>query len=74
MKLTAQLQAEMETIKTRCVEIHMELVSTNMEVTANYRISSENKENYRKIMEELIPYKVRLENILCETDKKEQAH
>ena len=74
MKLTAQLRAEMETIQTRCVELHMEFLPIQMELLTNRRISSVNIEICRKIMEELIPCKVRLENILCETDIKEQGH
>ena len=37
-------------------------------------ISGEDKEKFHAFYEELNSYKVRLENILCETDKKEQDH
>ena len=82
MKLTAQLRAEIETLRARFDQMHTEF-QTNakysiMEFTRTERtdsfISSENKEICRLMIEELNPDKIRLENILCETDIKEQGH
>ena len=74
MKLTAQLRAELGTIETRCDQMSLECHRNTREVTRNRGMSSENEDIFRSIMEELNPYKVRLENILCETDIKEQGH
>ena len=53
--------------------MNLEFQTTKLEVL-KCGISSEDKDIFRSIMEELNPYKVRLENILCETDIKEQGH
>ena len=74
MKFTAQLHAEVKAIKTRCNQMGLEFETNKMEVFRNRRISSENKEITRNIIKKLNPDKVRLENILCETDIKEQGH
>ena len=74
MKLTAQLRAEIKAIETRSVQMNMEFAINLMEASRNRKIDPENKEICRPIMEELNPFKVRLENILCETDIKEQDH
>ena len=74
MKLTAQLRAEIEAIETRSVQMNMEFAINLMEASRNRKIDPENKEICRPIMEELNPFKVRLENILCETDIKEQDY
>ena len=74
MKFTAQLHAEVKAIKTRCNQISMEFQTNRMEVLRKREISSEDKDIFRWIMKELNPFKVRLENILCETDIKGQGH
>ena len=74
MKLTAQLHAEVEAIMTRYDQMNLEFQTKRMEVLRKRGISSEDKDIFRSIMEELNPYKVRLENILCETDVKGQGH
>ena len=74
-KLTAQLRAEMKAIDVRFGQMEMEVLTNLNEVARNQgRIYDENKEFCRLLMKEVNSYKVRLENILCETDIKEQAH
>ena len=74
-KLTAQLRAEMEAIEARLGQVKMEIL-TNLNVVARNQciVYDENKEFCRLLMKEVNSYKVRLENILCETDIKEQGH
>ena len=43
-------------------------------INDNLNITLETKEFFDASIRELTTYKVRLENLLCETDKKEQAH
>ena len=74
-KLTAQLRAEMEAIQARCDQLSMQYNTNKKEILRKrLLISSEDKEIFHSIMQELNPYKVRLENILCETDVKGQGH
>ena len=74
-KLTAQLRAEMEAIDARLVQVKKECQRNLNEIARNQcRVYDENKEFYRLLIKELNSYKVRLENILCETDIKEQGH
>ena len=74
MKLSAQLQAEIKTIQARCDQMKMEYNTYYRDVSRKCRITSEIKEISRTIIEKLNPDKVRMENILCETDIKEQGH
>ena len=74
MKLSAHLLAELLAIETRFNQIDMEFQTKKMEVLRKRGIFSEDQDIFRSIMEELNPYKVRLENILCETDIKGQGH
>ena len=73
MKLTTQMRAEIETIRKRVLQIDASIYKSFMEpVTEIAAINI--KQYFPGIIEELNPYKVRLENILCLTDIKEQAH
>ena len=74
MKLSAHLLAELGTIETRCDQMNMGFQNKKMEVLRKRGILSEDEEIFHSIMQELNPYKVRLENILCETDVKGQGH
>ena len=75
MQLTTQMQAEIETIRTRVDHIGDQVwIPLETEVGSSGEILPEYEEIAQEVIEELNPYKVRLENILCETDKKEQAH
>ena len=71
MKLTPQLIAEMELIQKRCVHLQTDLMTW---IGRKSSILLEYEEINRTYLEELIPFKVRLENILCETDIKERGH
>ena len=67
MELTTQMLAETDAIRTRVHDISKEM--------SNLRLIHELEDRrFHAFMAELNPYKVRLENILCETDVKEQAH
>ena len=73
MKLTTQMRAEIETIRKRVLQIYDVRYKIYMEpMTETTAINI--KQNSPAIIAELNPYKVRLENLLCETDIKEQAH
>ena len=75
MQLSAQLRAEMEAIQARFDQLSMEYNTNKKEILRKrFLLSSEDKEIFRSIMKELNPFKVRLENILCETDIKGQGH
>ena len=76
MKLTTQMQAEIGTIRTRVDHI-IDQVWVPMESGLMRRDGEclvKNEDIAHATAAELNPYKVRLENILCETDVKEQAH
>ena len=75
MQLTTQMQAEIETIRKRVDHICDHFwIPLETEVGSSGEILPEYEEIAQEVIEEVNPYKVRLENILCETDKKEQAH
>ena len=67
MRLTTQMKAEIETIRKRVDVLSSKLQQMVMGFDDGEHI-------VRATIVELKPYKVRLENILCETDIKEQAH
>ena len=75
MQLTDQMLAEIGTIQTRVNHIAMEIVKPMLIEVAlgNEGIETRDRKS-RAMIAELNLYKVRLENILCETDVKEQAH
>ena len=75
MKLTTQMRAEIDTTHTRVSQLAQEFWMTIRRATESLgRISSETGENMAAIIEELKTHKVRIENILCETDIQEQDH
>ena len=75
MQLTNQMLAEIESIETRLHRIAIEIVKPMLTEEALGELGIETRvRKSRAIIAELNPYKVRLENILCETDRKEQAH
>ena len=84
MQLTTQMLAEIESIQTRveCIEDEIQPVlyeavrdSYNCEASLGNEPGIKTRDRKsRASIAELNPYKVRLENILCETDIKEQAH
>ena len=69
MRLTTQMRAEIETIGTRFAQIRLQELS-QFERFCSVR-SSFGRGKIDSIINELNTYKVRLENILCETDNKE---
>ena len=77
MQLTTQMLVEMKSIQTRVCRIQEILFPM---ITESVMTSPDNEgieTRHRKIrasIAELNPYKVRFENMLCETDVKEQAH
>ena len=71
MKLTIQMIVEIETIRTRTGHISKK-VCPFLDGTRNVKF--ETNELFDASIQEMNTYKVRLENLLCETDKKEQAH
>ena len=74
MQLTTQMQAEIETIRTRVDHIcHQVCVPLETEVGSGGEMLPEYEEIVQEVIEELNSYKVRLENILCETDEKEHV-
>ena len=88
MQLTTQMLVEIGTIKTRVYDIADAIIkpmvfeSSKLELnqpgsqgveTTSLWLETRDRQ-IRAIIAELSPYKVRLENILCETDIKEQAH
>ena len=74
MRLTPQMQAEIETMRARRVFL-IDQVWVPLEKEMIRRgWFPKDLDTIKAIIAELKPYKVRLENILCETDIKEQAH
>ena len=74
MQLTTQMRAEIETIRKRLDDIDQFL---QKKMISKRVLDDEFLEATKKIdgiISELNPYKIRLENILCETDSKEQVH
>ena len=75
MRLTTQMRVEIDTTHTRVSQLAQEFWMTIRRATERLgRISSETGGNMAAIIEELKTHKVRIENILCETDVKEQGH
>ena len=75
MKLTNEMRAEVETIQTRFNQINDEfVVPVQREIMRVGSVFVETIEIGNAIIGELNIYKVRLENILCDTDIKEQDH
>ena len=75
MRLTNQLRAELGAIQTETDRINDEfLIPMTLEFKKYRRISLASQENIHRLNEKLNTYKVRLENILCDTDIKERAH
>ena len=64
-----KLKAEIETIRTRVYQI-----AQKVNPFFDDAISFEIRDLFDASVQELTPYKVRLEHLLCKTDKKEQAH
>ena len=71
MRLTTQMIAEFETIRKRAGHISKK-VCPFLDGTRN--ITFEANDLFDSSIQELTTYNVRLENLLCETDLKEQAH
>ena len=67
MRLTAQMQAEVERIRTRLD------LTFNQVWLPQPSSPIPDEDTVHATIAELNPYKIRLENILCETDIKEQA-
>ena len=75
MKLTTKTRAEIETIETRFHIIREEhVVPITKKVQILGGISFEDQKLIDASSEELNVYKVRLENILCQTDQKEKYY
>ena len=75
MQLTTQMIDEIVTFENRVDQILQAVgpISTRQEIAGKW-IPSRNVRSIRDFIAELDHFKVRLENILCETDLKEQAH
>ena len=74
MQLTTQMHAEMGTIQTRVDHISIQVwIPLETEWMRRCKMTDEDVNIINAVNAELNPYKVRLENILCETDMKEQA-
>ena len=71
MRLTTQMKAELDTFRTRAGQINQEVCPF---LDGRRNITFETNELFDASIQEMNTYKVRLENLLCETDKKEQAH
>ena len=75
MQLTTQMQAELKNIQSRVDFISEEFwIPLETDLTTRIKITPEHVKTAHCVYTELHPYKVRLENMLCETDVKEQAH
>ena len=75
MQLTTQMQAEMKTIRKRIDLISEQVwIPLEADVTKRVRVTFDHIQTAHVVYAELNPYKVRLENMLCDTDCKEQAH
>ena len=75
MQLTTQMHDEILTFQNRVDQILQSVgpMSSRIEITGKW-IPSRNVGSIRAFIAELDHFKVRHENILCETDLKEQAH
>lgn len=75
MQLTTQMQAEMKTIQSRVDFISEKFwIPLEADLTTRIKITPEHVKTAHYVYAELHPFKVRLENMLCETDVKEQVH
>ena len=79
MELTTQMLAEAESIETRVDRIRKIVQPMLYELVRDGSLGDKSgiktrDRKSRAIIAELNPYKVRLENFLCETDIKGQAH
>ena len=66
------MRAEFETIRTRAHHISLEVHPFTY--GSRKRVTNEAKELLDASIQKMTTYKVRLENLLCETDEKEQAY
>ena len=74
MRLTTQMQAEIESIRTRFDLIDAQAwVPLTESMKRRRGFLAKDKETAHATIAELNHYKIRLENMLCETDIKEQA-
>ena len=73
MRLTTQMQTELRTIEEEVRRITKDVDLMSTEINQRSGISFEIIANTTAIISKLIGYKTRVENILCETDIKEQA-
>ena len=73
MQITAEMDDEILTFRSRVDQILTAVMPMSMEIAGKW-IPSRNVESIRGFIAELDHFKVRLENIICETDIKEQAH
>ena len=73
MRLTTQMQTELRTIEEEVRRITKDIDLMSTEISQCSGISFEIIANTTAIISKLIGYKTRVENILCETDIKEQA-
>ena len=75
MHLTDQMLAEIETIRSRVDFITSQvMVPLEAEMMRRGVYMKKDEDIARATIAEMSPFKVRLENILCETDCKEQAY
>ena len=81
MRLTTQLRAEVDATRMRVEFLTCDVLlplgiqcSRQSPALNEVLVSPEHKQIFDSVMQELSIYKVRLENILCETDMKEQDH
>ena len=73
MKLTTQMRAEIDTIQTQVVHLAHEL--RLIQWGHRHSVREKNDPFVRtEFKEELKTHKIRMENILCETDVKEPGH
>ena len=68
MRLTTQMAAEIEKIRKRAEHINQQVYSF---LDSERNVTFERKDWIDSSIQELTTFKVRLENLLCETDKKE---
>ena len=74
MRLTRQMIFEAAIMNREYDRMAKAFLEVAIEASKVDKVSFEDEEKCQAIIAELNPYKVRLENILCETDIKEQAH
>ena len=73
MQITAEMEDEIMNFRERVDQILIAVMPMSMEIAGKW-IPSRNVESIRAFIAELDHFKVRLENIQCATDIKEQAH